>query len=393
MKLQQNCIDKCRLCGSAQIIIGPTSDAQPKLISNGSSIETSLTRVSCKVCTTHSKLEEIFIDYSSYQTPRSQDRANTAEPEFLGLFDELIEYLRPASVLDFGCGDGTLIKKLSNKHSKVSFVGYDISTRFNESTSHNLRFTNFLDDLSDSPKSDLAISVNCLEHISNPIQTVEQIFHLIKRNSFAAIVVPNASFPNCEFLFADHLLGFMPKSFEWIANHLNLTSLGCYRYAKQREFLLSILTTAKTDASLLENVQNFLESKYIKLTQSTLKESIFALSEQKYSLDRLIQYGQLLKTELGSQSFYVFGASQWAHILMTYVLTPVNLKPAGFLVTYSTHLEAFCEAPVLIPEQVDSGTPIVLGVSLSSQKKVTDVLLDKGLANIYQWPKIFPGNS
>jgi SAM-dependent methyltransferase len=75
--------------------------------------------------------------------------------DYLPEISLLIEYLKPKTVLDYGCGKGSLVKILSKKFPLVEFYGYDPS----------------VDGYEEIPvrKADLVINTDVLEHIPSEI--------------------------------------------------------------------------------------------------------------------------------------------------------------------------------------------------------------------------------
>ena len=102
-----------------------------------------------------------------------------------------IDYLRPKTVLDFGCGKASLIKELVHRYPNVEFYGYDPAI--------------FGRDILPVEKADLVINTDVLEHIPEDIlpSVVEKIASISDNvffelhHALAYQVLPNGMNAHC----------------------------------------------------------------------------------------------------------------------------------------------------------------------------------------------------
>ncbi len=119
----------------------------------------------------------------------------------LRLVEEYVEYLKPNSLLDIGCGDGRLANEMSIKFPKMAFTGIDYSKRairFVQAMQNTTNVEFLAVDLKHEEKEmlekyDMVTSIEVLEYI--PIDSVREFFHLnisrVKKNGYFLIIVPH----------------------------------------------------------------------------------------------------------------------------------------------------------------------------------------------------------
>lgn len=130
-------------------------------------------------------------------------------------------------ILDFGCGDGALLKAL-NGHYGVEINQHAASVARNRG----FEVAPTLDHFSDR-SFDLIVSNHCLEHVENPLAQIRSMRRVIREDGLLVIVVPchRASFAFCENDRDYHL-------FSWSAANLgNLVKLADFSVIDSRELL------------------------------------------------------------------------------------------------------------------------------------------------------------
>jgi SAM-dependent methyltransferase len=138
----------------------------------------------------------------------------------------------PLSVLDFGCGDGGLIRLLLNKGIRT--LGVDPIP--SENNIRNYVYPT-LADLPDK-RFDIIVCIEVLEHLDNPLNTLSQLLELLDDNGiiFLTTALSNRSlsslraFPHWIYLDDPTHIGFFhEKTFHWIAEKLSVDVhiIGC----------------------------------------------------------------------------------------------------------------------------------------------------------------------
>ncbi len=107
------------------------------------------------------------------------------------------------SVLDYGCGVGTLDLYLGKMGNMVD--GVDISSKaiqIAKSSAEHLKLSNncrfFLNgefDIAQKKQYDLVLCTEVIEHIKDPISTLKVLFSLSKRNAFLFLSTPSLNSP------------------------------------------------------------------------------------------------------------------------------------------------------------------------------------------------------
>lgn len=81
-----------------------------------------------------------------------------------------IDYLKPKNILDYGCGNGVLLKLLKHKYTKINIDGYDPAIKeFSIIPNNHYDMIINTDVLEHIPKSDIADVVNHIKSLSNNV--------------------------------------------------------------------------------------------------------------------------------------------------------------------------------------------------------------------------------
>ena len=102
------------------------------------------------------------------------------------------------TVLEVGCGKGTLIKPIAKKNQKIKFTGLDIDqTVIKEANKEKIRNLNFVcEDIlkfKTDDKYDIVITSEVLEHIEDPEKFLSKISSLTNESGFLIISTPNGT--------------------------------------------------------------------------------------------------------------------------------------------------------------------------------------------------------
>lgn len=125
------------------------------------------------------------------QTPKEhfEDRLKTVGP----IFENIQKLLRPyMNVLELGCGAGTLLS-LINPHVAKS-VGVELHTPFVEFIKHELGIEAHAKDLKSlkyEGKFNLAVCIDSLDHMPNPLETLWSLRALLAPGGIIYMEVPN----------------------------------------------------------------------------------------------------------------------------------------------------------------------------------------------------------
>jgi 2-polyprenyl-3-methyl-5-hydroxy-6-metoxy-1,4-benzoquinol methylase len=140
------------------------------------------------------KCEKVFVkNYSIID--------NSSPSRFLT--DQFINYELPKllpkekiNVLEFGCGSGSLCKKLSNLNYSGEYTGIDIKNNFKLDKVKNFNHSFIQIDAnnynSGKKQFDLIISITALEHIKNDKLVIDKIPSMISKGGIDVHIVPSS---------------------------------------------------------------------------------------------------------------------------------------------------------------------------------------------------------
>lgn len=116
----------------------------------------------------------------------------------------LIAKYMPSRVIDFGCGDGRLIKELSRQYDDIQIIGIDISERalaFARGFCFGNERVTFYQTIGDIPQSllpvDAVVAMEVMEHIRPEAlrAIVEQLKSLLRPDGILIVTVPTNNVP------------------------------------------------------------------------------------------------------------------------------------------------------------------------------------------------------
>ena len=149
---------------------------------------------------------------------------NNQNKDRLGLYfySKVVKrYFRPSNVLDYGCGVGTFLNRLSKINTIKKLFGYDVSHYARKIACVNSKKSKILDDINKISKNslDLITALHVIEHISD--EALNIIF-----NNFESLLKENGS-----ILFstpAKNGIAHLIKKKNWIGykdkTHINIKS-------------------------------------------------------------------------------------------------------------------------------------------------------------------------
>lgn len=156
---------------------------------------------------------------------------------------EEINTNKTLKVLDLGCADGLMIKKLS-KEFNISATGIELSKDLYESAVINCPDAIIINsdineiDFSENEKFDLIICTAVLEHLQNPSKVVSKIFNLLSINGITVWTVPDPFWEKIATLVG-HLDGEQHHHIPNIKELKKLANSNNLKVVKAKKFMFS----------------------------------------------------------------------------------------------------------------------------------------------------------
>jgi SAM-dependent methyltransferase len=335
----------CIACANSEFVSLPSFDRA--MMSDGRILDRRLRKERCTACGLIRHVEQldkaaIEVLYSTdYALPSFGPEADAARAEaYLRDIQRVLPGgFQPGTVLDVGSGSGALAKLISAEFTNSDVFGIDPAG--STCTDGNVTLLNgFLEDHREElPNFDLIVSINTLEHVADPIETLNDFREVLNQGGVLVLVCPTSIPSNVELLFFDHIWSFTPEAFERVGascgfsvlNHRILSpSLG--------DFQIMALTIGEACEIAPSPDAHTQTDRYLR-----------AWTE----LD-----GELLR-RTGADDIMVFGAGQMAALLRCY--TPrVWAKSCGIIMDVPD--PSWGLGPVnSVPESLSPDLPIVIG--------------------------------
>jgi SAM-dependent methyltransferase len=178
---------------------------------------------------TDEDIQEIYsAPYSlgGHHSPADIQRAENYKKWILETLDK-ISSDAPKNILEIGCGNGLLAKNFKDFWPSANLYGIEPAAQATtQAQSLGIDvFQGILEELDLGhlkQKIDLIYSVNVIEHSLDPVIYLKRQKELLSDNGIIIAICPNATQPNIETLFYDHVTGFTQKSLSEVAKRSGL---------------------------------------------------------------------------------------------------------------------------------------------------------------------------
>jgi 2-polyprenyl-3-methyl-5-hydroxy-6-metoxy-1,4-benzoquinol methylase len=251
------------------------------------------------------------------------------------------------TIIEFGCGSGTLLNSLTTNleaefgigvepSGKVaayarSIAGERISIQqgFAEQFAHTAQ------------KYTLCLSVNVIEHASNPLSFLRACARTIDETGRILVVCPDGETAGSELLFYDHISSFSSTSLATIAAKAQLTAVA-------NAPLTGVLKGFRIYLFQLAATQVGPSSEHFHFLANQRAEYLRTWSKIARAIDQMSS----------GQKYGVFGAGEYCDLLHAYC--PSVIEGAMFLVTDRPVGSQLYDKPVISTEEFLNSVPISL---------------------------------
>lgn len=139
---------------------------------------------------------------------------------------DLLGEVSPTNILEFGCGDGSLLEAFSAALPGASLRGVEPApAAVKEARRRGVEVTRgFAEDLPVGT-ADLCLSVNVIEHVSQPLEFLRSMRESVVGDGLVVVACPDGDIPNYELLFHDHIFSFNRSALEVLCARAGLVVL------------------------------------------------------------------------------------------------------------------------------------------------------------------------
>lgn len=223
---------ECRVCGSSALREFDKFRGLKRVTSDSRPWEAGGRLAVCGECGGVQKLvepgwlediERIYKSYMIYHQADGKEQPIFAGggapplPRSLALaqhLDQKLQVARRAQVLDFGCGTGVALRTFSARYPQWKLYGAELSTK---SLALLQRVPGFAELFTCPPSEipmqfDLITAFHALEHVLEPVATLQGLFDRLADGGVLFVQVPDAGKNPYDLVIADHLLHFTLES-------------------------------------------------------------------------------------------------------------------------------------------------------------------------------------
>ena len=283
---------------------------------------------------------------------------------------------RPTSMLEFGCGDGSLLEALGAMLPGVSLRGIEPAPRsVAEARRRGVHVSmGFAEQLSDG-RADLCLSVNVIEHVPSPVDFLCSMRNAVSSDGQIAVVCPDGDVPNYELLFYDHLYSLGRNALETLCARSKLAVLRTQKAPTTLGPFQIMVARPMRDG---EQPQPAIEPE---------GDHIVAAKD-----DYLVTWSRLegiLRERIGgATSIVVFGNGDVAALLRVYAPAVFTLA-AACVIDGEPTVDCFFDLPLRSYSSLRSPRVIVLGIRPGNQDGVARRLNADG-HRVVRWDDVVP---
>ena len=262
--------------------------------------------------------------YETSLTSISEDEITTTSETI----EILKNYVKEGNILEIGSGQGDFLNQLELNEFVVSGCEPGNSYFISRSKYPNIEVKNNIFEPADYRNKvyDVVIFQNCLEHMPNPREVVENVWNILEENGILFIQIPNFDYSLSHNIYSDiyfeHLLYFNWNCLELFLRSINFKILCHENLNGGRDQL--IIAKKSFDASHKDEVSNDFKNNFVNKTNQFVDTFNEYCNEVDKFIDKLNQTGRKI---------VVYGAG--VTLLSNFILTKNGLsflKKIDFLV-------------------------------------------------------------
>jgi SAM-dependent methyltransferase len=337
-------------------------------------LDAPLDKEACAVCGLvrrhdHSTTSLFDLGYALYDHAPGAAREDARQAAYADWLSARVAKV-PRSILDLGCGNGSLLLALGRRWPGARLRGLDPSPE-SVGRAHDAGIDAQCGSVGAASvdRADLVVSVNVIEHVADPRPFLRSIASLLAPGGTALLVCPDGAHAWLELLFADHLWSFSSAHMRHLAPEAGLevvdraaapSGLGLFqmiRLERAKGALPSASIVTGATAELTSAKQNYLRA------WSQLEEELLVRSREAPSL-------------------VCFGMGEAAALLRAYA--PALWSRVKLCAVDGPEGDVFAGVPVVDYTDGRFEWPVVLGVRPEAQAGVARRLEDNG-CSVIRW--------
>jgi SAM-dependent methyltransferase len=216
---------KCLVCNADAWLLLPIPVAGRSMLSDGSVVSEPLKKCTCSTCGlvqhVDAQDDENIRNYfgSSYSLGDHEPNIGfegERQRQYAEWIVGSLRQLRPESILELGCGNGSLLKELMTKFGSAKAVGLEPSERgVKRAQECGLPVHRAYIAGENSVRGfsgDLVVSINVIEHTLCPISFLKAAKAAVNDGGLVLLICPDGSAVGSELLFFDHWHSFCPSN-------------------------------------------------------------------------------------------------------------------------------------------------------------------------------------
>ncbi len=309
-------------------------------------------------------------DYELYAHPPGGIAERRRQDAYAAWIASIVE--PPSRVLDVGCGNGSLLLALRERWAHAELTGCDPSpagVRFAEAAGL-IVWSGTVADQSPERPADLVLSVNVIEHTTDPQAFVRALSRTVTDDGQLVIICPDGARPGVELLIADHLSSFTSDHLEAMLRVAGLTVRTWGRAPRELGPFQMVVASRKADAA-----------------SSTTSDASELLQARRSYLRAWQQLDASLTSRLPSQ-VVCFGAGEAAGLLRAYA-------PGGWARVTVCATDGggvmFGDRPHIVLADVPKDATVLVGVRPQDQLAVAERLVPR-VAHVVTWYDLVPSD-
>lgn len=184
--------------------------------------------------------------YNYWNSKNIIDARNKTFDDDLRRYNQL-KNINYSTLLDFGCGNGGLLKLIKDNEENKNIIGVELNTELIDYlTNENYEVYNNIENIPSKYNFDCIMLNHVLEHLNEPINILKQIKNKMNNETLLIIEVPHASdilindYECDEFkkftFWSEHLILYTEESLLRLLNKVGFTNINITYYQRYNFF-------------------------------------------------------------------------------------------------------------------------------------------------------------